>query len=133
MAVGCNATISVVEDGKIKEIHRTAMCNLARMYKWITLLLGMKPHEHEYKVMGLAPYAKDYIRNPAYNIFKETLVVDGLDFRWNKKPSDMYFYFKDKLEGVRFDGIAAGLQMWVEELLSEWVTNLMKHTGTGIL
>ena len=130
---GCNATISVVEDGRIKEIHRTPMCNMARMYKWITLLLGMKPYEHEYKVMGLAPYAKDYIRNPAYKIFKETLVVDGLDFKWNEKPSDMYFYFKEKLEGIRFDGIAAGLQMWVEELLSEWVTNLMNHTGTDIL
>ena len=25
----------------------------------MTLLLGMKPSEHEYKVMGLAPYGKD--------------------------------------------------------------------------
>jgi len=51
----CNATISVVHKGIITEIHRTAMCNMARMYRWTTLLLGMKPNEHEYKVMGLAP------------------------------------------------------------------------------
>ena len=109
------------------------MCNMARMYRWATLLLGMKPNEHEFKVMGLAPYAKDYICEPAYNIFKETLVVDGLDFKWNKKPTDMYFYFRDKFEGVRFDGIAAGIQLWLEELLSEWITNIMEHTGAEIL
>lgn len=130
---GCNATISVAENGIIKEIHRTPMCNMARMYRWATLLLGMKPNEHEYKVMGLAPYAKDYIREPAYKIYKETLVVDGLDFKWNKKPSDMYFYFKDKFEGVRFDGIAAGIQFWLEDLLTEWINNIMKYTGADVL
>lgn len=126
---GCNATISVAEGGNMKEIFRTAMCNIARIYRWTTLILGMKPYEHEYKVMGLAPYAKAYIREPAYKIYKETLVVEGLDFKWNKKPNDMYFYFKDKFEGLRFDGIAAGLQLWLEDLLSEWVRNIMEHTG----
>jgi carbamoyltransferase len=130
---GCNGTISVLKDGKLHEIHRTAMCNMGRIYRWMTLLLGMKPNEHEFKVMGLAPYTKDYIRDPAYEIFKETLVVDGLDFKWNVKPSDMYFYFKEKFEGIRFDGIAAGLQLWLEDLLSEWVTNILEYTGAKIL
>lgn len=129
----CNATISIVDKGVITEVCRTAMCNMPRMYRWATLLLGMKPNEHEYKVMGLAPYAKDYIREPAYRIYKETLVVDGLDFKWNKKPDDMYFYFRDRFEGLRFDGIAAGLQLWLEDLLAEWITNIMKHAGADIL
>jgi len=130
---GCNATISVPEGDGLKEIHRTAMCNIARMYSWTTLLLGMKPHEHEYKVMGLAPYAKTYLRDMAYQVYQETLVVDGLDFKWQKKPGDMYFYFREKFEGLRFDGIAAGLQLWVETLLTEWITNIMKHTKAEVL
>lgn len=130
---GCNATISVAENGKVTEIFRTSMCNIARLYRWMTLLLGMKPNEHEYKVMGLAPYAQDYVRDPAYEIFKETLVVDGLDFKWKVKPSDMYFYFKEKFEGMRFDGIAAGVQLWMEDLLSEWITNIMQYTQTEVL
>jgi carbamoyltransferase len=130
---GCNATISVFENNEIKEIHRTNTCNIGRMYRWQTLLLGMKPNEHEYKVMGLAPYAKDYIKEPAYKIYKETLAVDGLSFIWKNKPSDMYFYFRDRLEGIRFDGIAGGLQQWVEELLCEWIENIMKHTNTSTL
>ncbi len=124
---GENATIWLAENGKLKKIHGTALCNLARIYRFMTLLLGMKPNEHEYKVMGLAPYAKNYIMQPAYDIFKKTLIVDGLDFKWDEKPSDMYFYFKDKLEGVRFDGIAAGVQKWLEDMLVEWMTNILKH------
>lgn len=130
---GCNATISVVENGNITEIYRTAMCNMARMYRWTTLILGMKPNEHEYKVMGLAPYAKEYIRREACAIYKNTLVVDGLDFKWKEQPSDMYFYFKERFEGIRFDGIAGGIQMWLEEMLSEWITNIMNYTGTEVL
>lgn len=124
---GENASIWLAENGKLKKIHGTALCNLARIYRFMTLLLGMKPNEHEYKVMGLAPYAKDYIMQPAYDVFKKTLKVNGLDFKWNKKPSDMYFYFKEKLEGIRFDGIAAGLQKWLEDMVVEWITNILKH------
>ncbi len=124
---GENGTIYLAENGKLKKIHGTALCNLARIYRYITLLLGMKPFEHEYKVMGLAPYAKDYIGQPVYDVFKKTLIVDGLDFKWNEKPSDMYFYFREKLEGMRFDGIAAGVQKWVEDLLVEWMANILEY------
>ena len=124
---GENATIWLVKDGLWAKVHGTALCNLARVYRYITLLLGMKPFEHEYKVMGLAPYAKDYILEPAYKVFKDTLMVDGLDFKWRNKPQDMYFYFRDKLEGMRFDGIAAGLQKWCEELVVEWINNILGH------
>jgi len=130
---GCNATISLVENGALKEIFRTPMCNLARLYRWVTLLLGMKPNEHEYKVMGLAPYAQDYVRDPAYKVFKDTLVVDGLDFKWKNRPKDMYFHFQEKFEGLRFDGIAAGLQSWLEEMLVEWLTNILKHAKADTL
>jgi carbamoyltransferase len=132
---GCNASISIARGDDIKEIHRTALCNLARIYRWMTLLLNFKPYEHEYKVMGLAPYAKDYIRHPAYEIFKKTLVVDGIDFRWEKRPPDLYFYFKEEFEreGVRFDGIAGGLQQWAEEITAEWMTNILKKTGADQL
>ena len=127
---GCNATISTICENKVHEIFRTDMFQLARIYRWITLLLGMKPLEHEYKVMGLAPYAKEYLVAPAYSVFKETLTVDGMNFRWNQHPKDMYFYFRDKLEGMRFDGIAGGLQLWLEEMLTEWIRNILVETTT---
>lgn len=123
---GENASIYLAENGKLKKVLGTSNCHLSRIYRYVTLILGMKPFEHEYKVMGLAPYAKDYVAKPAYEIFKKTLVVDGLDFKWKEKPSDMYFYFRDRLEGIRFDGVAGGLQKWLEEIVVEWIGKILK-------
>ena len=126
---GISATISTVKDGKIKRITESKTFNIARLYRYITLLLGMKPNEHEYKVMGLAPYTKPYLIKKPYEVFKETLYVDGLEFKFKIKPKDHYYYFKEKLEGCRFDGIAGGLQKYVEEILIKWVSNTVKETG----
>lgn len=123
---GANATIFVAQGGKLQEVHRTSMCNLARIYRFMTLLLGMRPNEHEYKVMGLAPYAKDYHLPVPHGIFKKTLEVDGIDFRWREKPGDLYFYFKERLEGIRFDAVAGALQKWLEELVVAWIANIVK-------
>ena len=126
---GLSATISIAEGGQLKRVFETDKLSTARLYKFMTLLLGMKPNEHEYKVMGLAPYAKEPILKKPYQIFRDTLWVDGLDFSYKEKPTDYYFYFKDKLEGCRFDGIAAGLQRYVEELLVAWVRNMTNKFG----
>ena len=95
----------------------------------MTLLLGMKPNEHEYKLMGLAPYGKEVHGQRALEIFRQTLFVDGIDFRWNIKPTDSYFWFRERLEGQRFDNIAWALQTWVEELLIDWVDNAISQFG----
>ncbi|HLC80410.1 MAG TPA: YhcH/YjgK/YiaL family protein [Candidatus Nanoarchaeia archaeon] len=125
---GLSATISIVKDGKVERILASKNFNLARLYRYVTLLLGMKPDEHEYKVMGLAPYAKPQTSQRPYEIFKKGLYVDGLDFAYYEKPTDHYFYFKELLEGCRFDGIAGGLQKYVEEILTQWVRNIVKAT-----
>jgi len=126
-----SATVNIAENNKIKRIHSVAHTDfrLARLYRYVTLILGMKPNEHEYKVMGLAPYAKPEILQGSYEIFKNTMYVNGLDFAYHEKPPDMYFYFKDKLEGYRFDGIAGGLQKYLEEILTQWILNAIKHTN----
>ena len=124
---GCNCSISLGHENTIETKFKSPNHNLARLYKYITLLMGMKPNEHEYKVMGLAPYASDYIIEKPYEIFSSTQYVDGLDFKYNVKPTDNYFWFKEKLEGCRFDGIAGALQKYAEEIMKKWVENAMSH------
>ena len=125
-----NGTVWVAKSGEvIQEISRTSKCNIGRMYRYATLILGMKQFEHAYKVMGLAPYSNKNIGSKAYKIYKETLKVDGLDFDYQVKPKDHYFYFKEKLDGLRFDGIAWGIQKRTEELLAKWVNNGIDITG----
>lgn len=132
---GLSASVSIVKNN---DIHRLKSINhkefqLARMYRYTTLILGMKPNEHEYKVMGLAPYSKYDTAYETLKIYQKTMYVDGLDFKYHEKPQDMYFYFKNKLEGQRFDGIAGGLQSYTEQILTQWIRNCIKKTGIGRL
>lgn len=126
---GLNATVSIAKGNNIKRIASTNNCQLARIYRYITLLLGMKPLEHEYKVMGLAPYSDSKELDKSYKIFSELMKVEGLEFKWNKKPNDLYFHFKERLEGCRFDGIAGAVQKMVEEIMVQWVRNAIQRTG----
>ena len=52
--------IYICQNGKFKKISETSRdASLGKIYSRVTKLLGMKPWEHEYKVMGLAPYANE--------------------------------------------------------------------------
>lgn len=125
---GLNATIGIFDEtGAYERVYQTNECNIGRIYRYMTLLLGMKPNEHEFKVMGLAPYGKEKYSEDALKVFKQTLFVDGIEFKWHEKPSDSYFWFRERLEGMRFDSIAYALQVWVEDLLVEWVKNSILH------
>ena len=88
----------------------------------------MKPNEHEFKVMGLAPYAKKLYANDSYEIFSSTLNISGLNFYYKEKIKDHFWYYKNKFESHRFDNIAFGFQKFTEELLTTWVKNAIKET-----
>ncbi len=126
---GLNATISIGHNGKLKRFYETDKCIVGRIYSHITLLFGMRRLEHEYKLMGLAPYGEKYFNKECYKVFDEILKLNGHKFLINKKPKDSYFHFKKKLEGFRFDTIASSLQIWVENIINRWVINAIKKTG----
>lgn len=125
---GANATIYLKDGDKLERHYSTPDCTLGRYYRYITLMLGMRPLEHEYKVMGLAPYGRGKQIERVLNILHRTLQVEGTRFvPGPDKPRDSYFPFRDLFEGIRMDYIAAGLQLWVEQLLEQWVGNVVKH------
>ena len=127
-----NGTVWIGKPGeKLELIKRTNNCNIGRMYRYATLLLGMRPADHEYKVMGLAAYNNHKYGKEAYEVYADTLQVDGLDFKYKTKVKDHFFHFKERLEGQRFDAIAYGIQKRTEELLTEWIYNGVVHTGIG--
>ena len=126
-----NWTVSVLNDnGDIERIAGGLDNVVARIYKYATLVLGMKPNEHEYKVMGLASYSQ----SPSHIKPVEQIFYDAVDFRdgefINDKPLiDSYFDLKNRLDGHRFDNIAAGLQNWCTGVTAAWVKHWLKETG----
>lgn len=124
-----NASIYIYEDGKIKQLYKYSNYNVGRLYRYITLLLGMKPNEHEYKVMGLAPYANDYIYKKPLEVFRKAYRFENGEVVIDPELKDNYFYFRERLEGMRFDGIAAALQILTEEMNKNLIEYWMKKTG----
>ena len=129
---GKNATIGIFdEEGNYERKWSTDQCPLARYYRYATLILGMKPNEHEYKLMGLAPYGKEKYGHAALSHYRKTMEVVGLDFKWKERPKDSYFWFQEKFVGERFDNIAWAIQTFVEESLEEWTLNAVREFGIG--
>lgn len=127
---GLNASVSLADDKGVRMLSSSSDFIIGRIYRHMTLLLGMKPDEHEYKVMGLAAYANPRYCKEPLKVFQETMYVDGLKFGYKVRPPDLYFYFRDKLEGFRFDSIAGALQKYTEDIMVEWTRNALRKTGT---
>ena len=125
-----NATISCASQDSLREIYRSGEANLGRLWKYITLLLAMMPDQHEFKVMGLAPYANKKYANEVLEIFQNNFqYIDNLDFKYKNKTKDIYFTFNQLLEGKRFDSIAGGLQLYTEKLVTQWIKNAISKFG----
>lgn len=123
-----NGTVWEFTERERKELARTGENHLGHIYQYMTLILGMKPAQHEYKVMGLAPYANEKELQKSYKVFENILKVDGLNIVFDKKPKDLYFHFLEALEGHRFDGVAGAVQKFLEDILCKWVKNCIDET-----
>ena len=102
----------------------------AHFYSAVTSYLGMKPYEHEYKVMGMAPYGQaEYCIEGLRGLFE----VDGLEFknRSGKIYQGMADLLHCRLRGQRFDNVAAACQTVFEELMLQWVRNAVAATAIG--
>ncbi|WP_072090891.1 carbamoyltransferase C-terminal domain-containing protein [Candidatus Pelagibacter communis] len=122
-----NGSVGTIKNNEYKLNSYTRKNHLGHIYQYITLLLGMKPNQHEYKTMGLAPYASRYEIDKIYPFLDEVLRIKNLNITFKKKPKDLYFYFKKIFHGARFDGIAGAVQKFIELKLQEWFLNCKKE------
>jgi len=129
-----SGTVYVYKNYEFKRIAVTKRdASLGKIYSRVTALMGMKPWEHEFKVMGLAPYSNPVYLTKIKNIFK-SLIYFNKDHLCFKKKTNLsmnycYEFLKKNLSEERFDNIAGGLQAFTEELLVELVSESIKKTG----
>lgn len=131
---GSCATVWVMGGGERQEIARTSWENsLGAIYSWVTFGMGFVPLEHEYKLMGMAPYASDAAAKKAAEIFHAYLGLDDAGLRLKRKTirrtNDIYEALFADLKGMRFDHVCAGLQRFTEDLLVTWAANAVRQTG----
>ncbi|MBD1156615.1 hypothetical protein IDH10_00370 [Pelagibacterales bacterium SAG-MED20] len=128
---GLYNSVSYFKKGKFKSISRSRNNWIAKIYESVTLILGMNPFRHCYKVMGLAPYSDTKKYGHISKFFQSCMKVKGVDFLLSKKMTDQFFFFKENLRQYRFDNIAGGLQDFVEKILSKWFYNISKKFNTN--
>lgn len=131
---GLSATVAIGNGTQIERIAATSRkASLGKVYSRVTYLLGLQPWEHEYKIMGMAPYAEQKYAEEVCDILREHLKLsdDGLNFELasDLESSYIYHFLRDRLERKRFDAISGGVQMFTEEILQEWVRRAVAHTG----
>jgi carbamoyltransferase len=133
---GVCATVSIGKGGKLERLHQVPMAHsLGNIYAMITFLMGMVPLEHEYKLMGLAPYADPKgVERVCQKFMKLIRFEPRQPLGWEKTEDCpetycSYRFFRDLLERERFDWIAGGLQRFTELILTQWVKNCIKETG----
>lgn len=119
-------------DGSLNQAAGGRDHGVARIYRFVTLILGMKPNEHEYKVMGLSAYSrsKEHIA-AAERIFFEACDFRNGTFVSDRPLKDSYFDLKQRLEGNRFDNIAAGVQRWSTAVTGAWMKYWLDRTGAS--
>jgi carbamoyltransferase len=131
---GVSATVSICRNNNIDRIAETDRhASLGKIFSRVTMMMGMKPWEHEYKLMGLAPYADTDRTNSATKVLKKILYVDtdSLTFKQKGELSTnyLYDYLSSAFREVRFDVVAAATQKFTEDFLIEWIRAAIEKTG----
>jgi len=129
------ATVSIGQQGKIKTIAKTPYGHsLGDVYSRTTYLMGFTPWEHEYKLMGMAPYVGKKHSEKVAAIFNQYLNLDPhnpLIFKRKifEDTNHILPRLEKNLKRQRFDNITAGLQKFTEDLLVRWIRTCIEKTG----
>ena len=130
------ASISIGKEGRFERIASVPFTeSVGEIYALTTFLLGMVPLEHEYKLMGMAPYASPRRAETLSNQLKNLVEFDkngGLT--WHRRTgvpsfSSAHRYLEELYRRQRFDYVCGGVQDFLEKFLTKWVRNAIAETG----
>ncbi len=125
------ATVHLIEkNGEIKFIDDIEDNNsIANLYALITCVMGFVVLEHEYKLMGMAPYANETRSKEVAKMFLD--LFRWKDGKWFLKPGINRIrdtYEKPIIKKIyeickykRFDEICGGIQYAFETVLLKWI------------
>jgi carbamoyltransferase len=131
---GLSGVIAEYENGHVKILHRFPnSASLGLLYSSVVDVLGMARNEHEFKVMGLAPYAKPAAGEKAYSVFRELLSFDGARMRFMSKMdmrhATAHLVAQNINTAHRFDSLAYGIQKLTEEITEDIVRAAIARYG----
>ncbi len=128
-----SATVNIGRHNRMDRIASTTFFHSLgnNLYSEVTGYLGLKRWEHEYKVMGLAPYGQAEICLDQMRKIVRIHPHRPLEFQntLGAYSTEVQSRLKRLLAGQRFDNIAAACQKHYEDLVTQWVSNAIRETG----
>lgn len=133
---GLSGMVGIFDGGdvEIKHIFKNSR-SLGLLYSSVVDVLGMSRNEHEFKVMGLAPYAKASAGEKAFERLKQILWFDSSTMSF-QAATDMrtatgYLVSHNINTAFRFDSLAYGVQKLTEVITQNLVREAIKRYGTS--
>ncbi|HXK40911.1 MAG TPA: carbamoyltransferase C-terminal domain-containing protein [Candidatus Paceibacterota bacterium] len=124
-------SVSVYDRGEFEILARVHKFNsLGLLWSNLAVFLGMKPIEDEYKIMGLAPYAKKEHAERICGEFRKILWLNSNNEFRSAFPAGLAgFFYLSNFINERFDNLAGGIQMFTEEMVTDWIRGWIGKTG----
>ncbi len=126
------AGVYTSRDSDLSRLASTPEGNsVGNIYAVSTFYMGMMPLEHEYKLMGMAPYSQPRYHAGISQSLDRLLAVDGLSFRRSTlaTTSNSFANLERIYRRQRFDAVCGALQDFTERLVLQWIRNAIQATG----
>jgi len=128
-----SSSVSIFEKGQIKKIsENTRDVSIGYLYAETTNFLGMKQFQHEFKVMGMAPYSqKSHVNRIVKKL--EKLIYLTKDGKF--KSLVVSSLFKYEIENIykyeKFENICGAVQLYTEKLIVNWIDYWIHKTSVN--
>jgi carbamoyltransferase len=128
---GVSSTVNIWNNFSLERISSSPVSSsLGYFYAALTEYLGMRSNEHEFKVMGLAPYAKPEKVEKLYNRLQDLIeMTPNFEFVAKIPMQSFKKHLFEKLKRERFDVIAGFTQLFLESKVVPWVKAWISKTG----
>jgi carbamoyltransferase len=123
-----SSSVSTFRNNKLEKLSENPVeCSVGYLYSQVTEYLGMKPFEHEFKVMGMAPYGKKEDVERIYSKIKHLVKLDSNGRFTSYVPSNLYKYeFSKFFLNEKFQNICGAIQKMTEIIILEWINFWIK-------
>ena len=126
-----SSTVNVFENDQMETISKNSKdVSIGYLYSEVTNYLGLKANQHEFKVMGMAPYSNQKDVQRILVDLKKLLYLDLNGTFSSKVVSSFFRYELDQIfKYERFENICGAIQEFTEKIISEWTSYWIKKTA----